>query len=395
MAGKTTLGISLYPDFYSIEECKMRLDQAKLLGYTRVFTSIQLGDLGFEHTKNEISDEFRFLFNYSRSIGMTCHVDINDTMLKEMGASVHNLEPVKLLNIPIIRLDGGFTKSEIAEMTKNPYGIIIEENLSNLTELNYRLNEVSEHGNLNQYFACHNFFPRNDCGLTMEDALAAAELYKNAGCKVGIFICSLYSKNDLNAVGHGVPTLESHRYLPAFIQASELLAHNIFDYIIFGDSDPRLDELEEVAAMNHSVKDVIIENQVNQLDVESQALLDQIPCIDIPVYWENLTNEQIALLESLVFLSRNDKAAKVVRATQSRGVFKLAPLCTIKRSKLAITIDNEKANRYTGELQIMLTDLEAVDYANVVGMVKPYASHLVKAIHEGKVAFRLNAQVKK
>ena len=65
MDGKVCeLGISLYPDFYNKDELKSKLDFAKSLGYTRVFTSVQLGDLGFENTEVGITDNFRFLFDY-------------------------------------------------------------------------------------------------------------------------------------------------------------------------------------------------------------------------------------------------------------------------------------------------------------------------------------------
>ena len=40
---KVEIGLSVYPDFYRFEVIEKQLRLAKELGYTRVFTSIQIG----------------------------------------------------------------------------------------------------------------------------------------------------------------------------------------------------------------------------------------------------------------------------------------------------------------------------------------------------------------
>ncbi|MFV0395427.1 MAG: MupG family TIM beta-alpha barrel fold protein [Coprobacillaceae bacterium] len=391
MVGKE-IGISIYPDFYRQEDCKRKLDYAKELGYTRVFTSIQLGDLGFENAGIGITDGFKFLFNYAVEIGMICHVDTNDIMLKYIGASPSNLKPLKDLNIPILRLDGGFNDDEVVEMTNNPYGIIIEENASNYTILKKRLKKVKDFGNIKQYYACHNFFPRNDTGLSLEFALNAAKMYKDEGCKVGVFIGSLYSQNDLNAVGQSVPTIEEHRYKPADIQAMELFATGMFDYIIFGDSNPREDELVAVSKVIVPTIDRLNPQQIEEMNADELEMLSKLYCIDLPVYFENIDKKTIDLLEEIVHINRFDLAQKVIRSTITRGMILMDTYQTIYRSKYAITIDNINSNRYGGELQIMLADLPSAKYANVIGYVKPYAYDLCEMIKEYPVVFRLRAK---
>ena len=298
MVGKVCeLGISLYPDFYNKEELKSKLDFAKSLGYTRVFTSVQLGDLGFENTEVGITDNFRFLFDYAKEHNIVVHVDINDTMLKHIGASPDNLKSVYELNIPVLRLDGGFNFDEIAAMTNNPYGIIIEDNLSNYSVLKGHLETIKEKGNLNQYYGCHNFFPRNDTGLILEDALNASRLFNEYGCKNGIFIGSLYSKNDLNSNGSSVMSIEAHRYLPSEIQASHLLEYNTFDYILFGDSDPREDELIAVSKVNNFVSDVITDLQVKMMHPVEYNNIKNKRVIDIPVFFDGLDQKDSEIHE--------------------------------------------------------------------------------------------------
>ncbi len=296
------------------------------------------------------------------------------------------------LNIPIIRLDGGFNNYEIAELTNNEYGIIIEENLSNYSDLLKRLEVVKSQGNIKNYYACHNFFPHNDTGLDLNEAVYAANLYQAAGCQTGIFISSLASKNDLNAVGFGVPSIERHRYLPSHIQLLDILATKSFDYIIFGDSDPSYEELVKTAQANQIVSEVITQKQK---DLMTEYYLDDYldyPCLDIPVYFENLSEDEIKLIESLVLISRTDKAEKLIRATQTRHLFSVTPHLPLKREKYNIFIDNDQANRYSGEIHILLDDFPAVVYANYIGMIKPYATDLVNHLHSGKVAFRLRSR---
>lgn len=383
------LGISIYPDLLDQVECKRRIDQAKKLGYRFIFTSIQLGQMGFENMGIGITDGFKYLFNYTKEVGMACHVDTDDVMLQLIGANPSNLLPLKELNITVLRLDGGFTDEEVVEMTHNPYGIIIEENASNYTINRRRLEMVKNMGNLEQYYACHNFFPRVDTGLSLEFAIEAAKMYREAGVKVGLSIGSLYSESDLNAAGKSIPTIENHRYKPAHIQAMELLATGMFDYIMFGDSNPREDELIAVAKTMIPTKDKLTDIQKESMSASELEYVSSLYCIDLPVYIEEVDEEMKKVLEKVVNVDRYDSADKVIRSQATRGRITMVPYQTITRSKYAITVDNINSNRYCGELQIMIEDLPNASYANVIGYVKPYAYDLCDMIKKYPVAFRL------
>lgn len=387
------IGISVYPDFDSIEIIKRKLDNAKELGYQRVFTSIQLGVLGFENASIGISEGFKFLFDYGKEIGLILHVDINDQMFDIIGATPSNLKPLADLNIPVVRLDSGFTNEEAALMTMNPYGIIIEDNASMLSFPKDRIETILKQGNINNYYACHNYFPRIDTGLSYDDALAAARLFKNYGVKVGVFIGSLDADKDLNASGKGVLTIEDQRYLPSHVQAMELFVHHEYDYVIFGDSNPSQDELVAVAKVASNGSDLISEEQRALMP---KLLLDEIKdmyCIEIPVWLDSSLDQRTKeLLTSIVFIARFDQSENVVRGTESREVILAQPHNCLYRNKYSITIDNSDSNRYEGELQIMLKDLAPACYANVIGMVKPYGQRLVELSKYGKVLYKLKEE---
>lgn len=374
------IGISVYPDFDNKEQMKEILQQAKRLGYSIVFTSLQLDDLGFENTHNGLDDSFVFLFQYCFEKGLELHADINDRILKSLRATPQCLEAIHLLHIPVLRLDGGFSDEEVALMTKNPYGILIEENASMLAHPKQRIETIMNQGNLKQYCACHNFFPLNETGMSYHDVHQATCLFKEYGINVGIFIGSLYSSHDLNHVGKGIVTIEEHRYIPSHIQAMELFSSHNYDYVIFGDSHPRLDELKRVSevAQNDDFKF----KQDNQVDY----------CVELPVWFDaNLDEKLKKAFLSMVFISRVDQPEYILRAEQSRGL-KVDVYHPIKRSAYSLTVHNRLSNRYQGELQIPFIDLPASENINVIGRVKPYAEHLVELLKYGKVAFVLKEE---
>jgi len=362
-------GISVYPDFYGPSELTAQIERAAKLGYTRCFTSIQLGNLGFEHTKTDADKDFQFLFDLCDKHGLIVHADINDRVLKQLGGSPSDLSVIAKMKIKVLRLDGGFSDLDVAVMTKNPYGIKIEDNSSMVHEPASRINTIKTHGDLTHYVACHNFFPRNDTGLSFETTVELASLYAAHGIQNGVFIASLTSPNDLNASGTGVPTVEDHRYTPPHVAFSELRNTGLFDIILFGDSVPDQEELEAVA---HAAK------------------LDY---VEIPVWLDkSLPDVQRKLVTESLLWSRPDQPERLIRATQTRRQLNIQAHHCLNRPAYSITIDNVLSNRYEGELQIMLQDLSPSPVANVIGQVKPYGLRLLQQILAQRLPFKLKEE---
>ncbi|MBR0138577.1 MAG: DUF871 family protein [Erysipelotrichaceae bacterium] len=361
------IGISLYLDYMPVEQCCNLIDQASELGYTDIFTSFNFEEYTFPGQRNDSKSDRKKLFDHAAEKNMVFHVDITRNLLISMGGTPEDLSCFKEIGIPVIRLDGGFSDEEIAVMTKNDLGIMIEDNLANYILVERTLNAVKEKGNLNHYSACLNFYPRNDTGLDLDEAVKTAEVFKKAGCQTGAFIGSLYSPTQMNSTSRATPSIEVHRYLPADIQLAELLCTGAFDFILFGDSEPRDDELKQCAHVLNCFKNGYIE---------------------VPCYFEDIDPEIIAQLKSITFLSRIDRSAKVIRGTQSRGLM-MEPYNTIERKPYSITLDNDTSNQYSGEMQIVLEHLPAERFINVIGYVKPYAIRLLKQIHDKPIRFKL------
>lgn len=381
---KKAVGISVYPDYYGIEDCKKQLDQAHELGYTHIFT-------GFSEAIPCINDTFRFIFQYAYQLGMIAHVDINDTVLQALHVTPNDLSALHDLHIPILRADCGIDEEAIVTMTKNPYGIKIEENLSNYRTLEKRMKMIQAHGNMQNYGACHNFYPRVNSGLSLAYVIECATLAQQYGCQCGAFIGSLYSKSDLNPIGKSIMSVETHREIPAHIQAMELFSSEQFDFLIFGDSAPSLSELKAVAKTTRSAYDCLETTQKKALTPTQIVEYQETYCVQIPVYFETFINENQDMLENLILRNRIDVPSQVLRLMNLRHQWKITPYNTIRRDAFSITVDNTITPSYTGELEIMLEALPAVSYANVIGIVKPIGHTLVKIVQSGHVMFQMTS----
>ena len=137
------------------------------------------------------------------------------------------------------------------------------------------------------------------------------------------------------------------------------------------------------------VSDLISDAQIKMMHPVEYDVIKNKRVIDIPVYFDGLDQKSIDILNTIIFISRDDRADFVIRGTYSRKILMIEPNLTIERKKYAITIDNVLSNRYSGEMQIMLKDLPAQRNINVVGYIKPYATILLDKIHSCDVAFRL------
>lgn len=366
---KIEIGLSVYPDFYDFEVIRKQMVLAKELGYTRVFTSIQLGNLGFENAVEGLNDDFIKLFKLCRELGIKNHVDLNAEVFAQVGAKLDDLKPLVDLNIDVIRLDGGFVDEEIAQLTNNPYGLIIEDNASHPDVMWDRVSLIKTKGNIANYRACHNFYPRNETGLDFDDAVMSAEIFDELEIGCGAFITSQSSPRDLNPSGQGIPTVEDHRFLPAEIAFSELRNTGVFDMILFGDGLPSEADLRAVS------------EAANKDYVELEAWLDK----DLP-------EDQHKLLVETILWSRPDQPKLLLRATQTRKKVAVPVNRCLARPRLSITLDNVLSNRYEAEVQIMLEDLNPSEVANVVGQVKPTCQRLLNQVKYSQYPFKIKEQ---
>ncbi|MFP7299350.1 MupG family TIM beta-alpha barrel fold protein [Neobacillus niacini] len=368
------IGISVYPNFYPLDQIRVYLEKAKSFGFKKVFVSLILNNHGFEGAQEVSANTWNDILSYCKELGMTVSADMNDEVFNELGCTLNDLTALKKMGITKLRIDGGFTSEEVALLSKNQQGIQIEVNASMsssdnkngnaLCECRDFLETIEKDGNIGQLTACHNFFPLPDTALSLEDIRPINDLFASFGVPVGGFVASQLSPKDLHHLGHGVCTIEKHRFLPCHIAMSELFA-NGFDDVLIGDSFADLSELAEMA-------------RCYQQDY-----------LEIPVVYNPfvLQNTKMKIQESIL-ISRVDQPANLIRATDTRGM-EVPPCYCAPRGKYTISVLNNRSAQYEGEIQISLKDLGQSVEHNVIGFVHPFAKDLLPYLLAGKSKFRL------
>jgi uncharacterized protein len=368
------IGISVYPNFYPLDQIKDYLEKAHSFGFKKVFVSLILNNHGFEGAEDVNANTWNDLLSYCKELGMNVSADMNDEVFNELGCTLNDLTVLQKMGITKLRIDGGFTSEEVALLSKNQQGIQIEVNASMsssdnqngnaLRECREFLETVEKEGNIAQLTACHNFFPLPDTALSLEDIRPINDLFASFGVPVGGFVASQLSPKDLHHLGHGVCTIEKHRFLPCYIAMSELFA-NGFNDVLIGDSFADLSELTEMARCYKQ------------------------DYIEIPVVFNPFVPQTTKIkIQESILLSRVDQPANLIRATDTRGM-EVTPCYCAPRGKFTISVLNNRSAQYEGELQISLKDLGQSVEHNVIGFVHPFAKDLLPYLLAGRNKFRI------
>lgn len=346
-------GISVFVGMnYTLEENKNYIVNAKKIGFGNIFTSLHIPETNY----NKLINDFNEIVSLAGELGMNITADISPRAFAYLNADMNNLKVFKEMGIQAIRVDFGFTSKEIAEFTKNPYGLKIEINASTTTQ-NF-LNEFDKFKpEYTALKACHNYYPKPNTGISVNTFLKKNKMLKDRNIEISSFIPSLANKR--GPIFEGLPTLEIHRKMKPAIAAKHLFALGS-DNVIFGDGMPLVQELESVAAVDED-------------------------CIDLSIETFNPDKTERKILFEKVHKNRSDSAEDVIRSILRANLDKedlIKPHDTSKREKGFITIDNKNYLRYCGELEICKKNLPADSRVNVVGKVKDDELFLLKYIDD-------------
>ena len=178
------LGISIYPEKSSSEEIKAYIDQMSKLGFSRIFSCL----LSVNKSKEEIIQDFKDINLYAQSKGFEIIVDVSPRVFQDLDISYQDLHFFKEIGADGLRLDAGFSGSEEALMTYNPYGLKIEINMSNDV---HTLDTIMDY-QPNKYclLGCHNFYPHNYSGLSLDYFMKCTERFISYGIPTAAFVTS-------------------------------------------------------------------------------------------------------------------------------------------------------------------------------------------------------------
>ena len=305
------------------------------------------------HISEEFDDSFcakaEEACRQTADMGYRIIADVSTKTVAQFGCA-DLTELAKKLRLWALRIDYGFSRKEIMTMAEK---MPIVLNASTTTAEDAAA--IAEHGKL--VMAMHNFYPRPETGLDEDYLLETTRLLQNAGLKVLAFI-----PGDLNKRGpvfEGLPTLESHRSILPSAAFADLALNYGLEEIFVGDPG-------------------ISQKEIDRINRFCQEGILSIPC-EIHENWQHLYDQ--------VFTCRMDSPKRLIRFQESRiyscqGQITQPHNCT-ERSRGALTIDNLRYGRYSGEIMLIRSDLPADHRVNVIGHVPENALLLLDLIGRG------------
>lgn len=338
------LGVSIYPAKSTFEQDKEYLDLARKHGFTRIFTSL----LEIDGDAEEVIHKFKRIIEYGNSIGMETILDINPGLFKQLNISYDNLGFFKDLGAAGIRLDIGYTGFEESLMTKNPYDLKIEVNISSGTK--YIENIVSYHPNKENFCASHNFYPQKYTGISQSHFEETTAQFTKHNIHTASFVTSQEGSLGPWPVQTGLCTLEQHRNLDVQTQVTHYRLMGTIDDLLIGNAYATE---EELIAMS----DAFLSPHPNF----------EIECID------GLSDVEKKVILDEIHLYRGDRSEYMIRSTMTRIKYKdesFPAHHTDPIKKGDILICNNDFGQYKGETQVALKDMENDGNRNIVGHLK-------------------------
>lgn len=337
------LGISIYPERSTFEKDKAYLDLAHKYGFKRVFTSL----LQINDDKEKVLADFKQVVDYANQLGMEVMVDINPGLFEQLGISYDDLSFFDEMGAYGVRLDIGFTGSEEAKMTRNPYGIKIEINMSSGTS--YVDNIMSYSPNTENLLGSHNFYPHRYSGLGYDHFVFCSEKFRKYNLNTMAFVNSHEADFGPWPTQDGLCSLEDHRVLPLATQVKHLVLTGLIDDISIGNAYASEAELAAMAEAFHA----------------------DYPTLRVDVVDGITEDERICLFDNL-HSYRGDRSEYILRSTMTRIYYKdkeFPPHDTHDMVRGDVLIDNAGYGQYKGETQIALKAMKNDGRVNVVGKI--------------------------
>lgn len=350
-----TLGIAIYPEKTTFERDKEYIDLAYRYGYRRIFTSL----LELSGDADQVVTNFKKTVQYASAKGMEVMVDINPQIFNQLGISYDDLSFFADLGAFGVRLDVGFTGREEAEMTRNPYGIKIEVNMSLGTS--YIDNILSFSPNRKNLLGSHNFYPMEYSGLSEDFYKNCCKQFKNYSLETAAFITSKHALLGPWPLQDGLCTLEMHRNQSIRSQAQYYSLDDMLDTIIIGDAYASENELSDVAEVYYSTHPTFqIIFAENVLPIEKKIVLDEIHGY------------------------RGDISEYLMRSSLPRFKYKKADIPMMSCPSLKkgdIVIGNNNFGQYKGEMHIVLGNINnEKQRCNLVGHLTDESIKLLSSV---------------
>ncbi|WP_324653596.1 MupG family TIM beta-alpha barrel fold protein [Georgenia sp. H159] len=352
----TSFGLSAY--FRHLEVAEQVCASAREDGFTVLFGSL--------HVPEEPEGDFRARMQrvgaLAQDSGLGLVVDISGPSLAAVGLDVSTAGTMREWGVTALRVDYGISDEDIVALSRS---VPVWFNASTATPGDFeRL--VGMGMSTEGIGISHNFYPKPWTGLSDEFLAEQTAMFHGMGLTVQAWVPGDGVRRI--PLGFGLPTLERHRDLHPVAAAIDLRRLGVDDVFI---GDPSLSERTRRAWRTWALEDVV------ELEVELTA--------PVP--------EAVAHRLAVTDRNRTDDAAAMVRLEGARGALAdvaVPPVATVGRALGSVTVDNDAAGRYKGEIAVQRRDLPADATVNVVGHVVAEDRDLLDRIGPGqRVRLRL------
>ena len=326
------------------------IERARRAGATMAFTSMHIP----EEEGVDYRRDARHLLGMLHDAGMSLIVDVGPETCEKLGCS--RIEDLADLGITYVRLDYGFSPEETVRLSRM-FHIVC--NASTVTKAELTAWRAAG-ADLSRFAACHNYYPKQFTGLTLEDVRAMNERLAAFGFEAIGFVPG---DGDLRGPLHeGLPTVEAHRGRrdDVVLNMLEMAFAAGCDTVLVGDPGLSARGWERFS-------------QVSAGYVELACSLD----------------EGYGYLLGQVHHDRPDSSAHIIRSQESRTSLKPSAAIAADthagcaRPRGSIAVSNSKYLRYEGELEIARVDLPGDARMNVVGRVAEHDCRLLPYIRNG------------
>ncbi len=341
--------ISIYPnktEKNTSQQIHEYIALAKQYGINEVFTSIHLPEWSMDDQLNYLE----LIAKEAHLHQMELTADIGGPFIRQALRDESSLNRLKNVNLHYLRLDYGYDFEQLKALYHHLQlrGFVVNASMMNETEIQHHLDQFHAIDSSISIKACHNFYVREESGLDSEFALNQTRYFKEKG--IPVYFCAPSYDHPRGPLHLGLPTLEHHRYQPLDFVLLELIHRFQADGILYSD-------------------EWMSENQFKIIETITKDKLIQIPVI----LKENITEiEKRIVIRNHIF--RYDSNKNYLRSRSSREMAEfaavIAPGCCEERKAGAVTIDNERYLRYSGELQIVLQDTSKDERVNVVAYLQ-------------------------
>lgn len=383
------LGVSVYPDIHSIEEIDQYLKMVSKYGFKRVFSSMQT--VGFDTKKGISKEELVHMF---KQIGELCHkyhlehtTDVTPMVFEFLEVEPTHLKYFKDMGIDVLRLDMSFDEKTDIDMINNSEGIKIEFNASIKHMAKIVENYITKGANPHHILACHNFYPQRYTGVELKKFKEYNQLWSDMNIPCAAFVTS----QDKEATGiydakHGLPSVEDHRDMPINLQVRHLEACDGVSDFIVGNA---FASEEEIKAMKEAIEfkeeppeAKKFKSFLPQLG-QKRAIIKFVPTKDITEL------EKAIVFDFYPHVDMGDGSDLIWRSRMERMIFIDKPIQPRKSEKEKFTrgdvlIVNNKDNRghYSGEVQIVLKEIENDGARNYIGTIDNQELKILNELHE-------------